>query len=269
MPTSPPDISVLESIAIGSAAGSVDALFNHPIWSIKTLMQSKEPFTFNPAILYRGVGLDIVSNIPIAAFQVGFNRYIQKTFFSNSTELSHKQKMFSAFAAGMGSAFLICPTEMMMTWQCKTGYSLRVTGDYLFSQGGIRCFFTGFSATAARDSISSTFLLWVIPTLKTRIKAYYPNDGAASLLSGSLAGLSATILTQGIDTAKTTQQVSNPSLLFSFPAAVKKINQEDGFYGYFKGTIPRSINIIFSMTTMAWTIEKMEIALKRHKLKSN
>src|SRR5205085_9905125 len=142
------------------------------------------------------------------AMQTGLDRCFQNAFFKDARELTNSQKVVSAFVAGVGSAFASCPTEMVMTYQGKTGESFHEAGKNLLTQGGFRCLFTGLPATAMRDGLFTAFVLAVSPILKVNIQPFFPNDYAyaASLIAGMGAGVGATIATQAVDTIKTIQQ---------------------------------------------------------------
>lgn len=244
-----------KNAAIGAIAGSIETAVTHPIWAFKTRLQNGDYLTLNPKILYRGFLLNAATSVPIAALLLGTDKFLQKICFNPVSDLSTSQKSFSAFGAGALSASIICPIEMVMTWQGRTGKNAPATIASLRAQGGIRCLFNGFTPTLLRDGTSGACLLALMPTCKKTLRNYTHNDSTASLASGMLSGLTATVLTQGIDTIKTTQQSANPALLFSFKAAFKKIKTEQGFKGFNKGFIPRSMNMACSITVMGSGIE--------------
>src|SRR5437870_758977 len=98
-------VTVVQSVLIGSVAGAIEVLVNHPLWTIKTRMQRGFSFTFNPYLLYRGILPNAASMMPITAMQTGLDRCFQNAFFKDARELTNSQKVVSAFVAGVGSAF--------------------------------------------------------------------------------------------------------------------------------------------------------------------
>jgi solute carrier family 25 citrate transporter 1 len=154
-----PKPTILQSIVTGSVAGATEVLADHPLWSMKTRMQLGLPFTLNPHLLYRGILPNVASMIPITALQVGLNRLFQTLFYKNTTDLSNSQRMTSAFVAGVGSALISCPTEMVMTYQGKNGDKFFASGAHLVARGGWRSlihWFTGYYD--ARRNVHRLFL---------------------------------------------------------------------------------------------------------------
>lgn len=260
------ELSVLQSIFSGSVSGAFEVFVDHPLWSIKTRMQKGDPFTLNPQVLYRGILPNAASMIPITAVQVGLNRFFQKWFFGNKYELSDAQRWASAFTAGVGSAVISCPTEMVMTHQKKDFYS---AGLQLIRQGGWSRLYTGMLATMLREGMFSTFFLAVTPSLKSRIKGYCPNDYVASLLAGMTAGVGATLASQGFDVVKTAQQSTVAAKPVGFFKAAQKLYTSNGAYGFFKGAIPRGSRVMSAVTIMGWMTERMaEILSQNHQEKA-
>ncbi|KTD74022.1 MC/SLC25 family protein [Legionella tucsonensis] len=260
------NLSIFQSIVSGSVTGAFEVFVDHPLWSIKTRMQKGDPFTLSPQVLYRGILPNAASMIPITAVQVGLNRIFQKWFLGNKYELSDAQKLTSAFAAGVGSSLISCPTEMIMTHQ-KTGFIS--TGLNLVRQGGWPRLYTGLMATMLREGLFSTFFLVVTPILKVRIKEYYPNDYAASLLAGMLAGVGATLTSQKFDVVKTAQQSSitvNPAGFFK---TAQKLHTTQGVYGFFKGGFPRGLRVMSAVTLMSWMNERMDDLLSQNQQKKS
>ncbi|OEH46355.1 hypothetical protein lpari_02694 [Legionella parisiensis] len=260
------NLSIFQSIVSGSVTGAFEVFVDHPLWSIKTRIQKGDPFTLNPQVLYRGILPNAASMIPITAVQLGLNRVFQKWFLGNRYELSDAQKLTSAFAAGIGSALISCPTEMIMTHQ-KTGFFS--TGLNLVRQGGWPRLYTGLMATMLREGLFSTFFLAVAPTLKVRIKQYYPNDYAASLLAGMLAGVGATLASHKFDVVKTAQQSSITMNSAGFFKTTQKLYTTQGGYGFFKGGFPRGLRVMSAVTLMSWMNEKMDDLLSQNQQKKS
>jgi hypothetical protein len=125
-------LTVTQSIISGSVAGAGEVFTNHPLWVKKRQIQNNELRTNNLKVLYKGIWPNAASMIPISALQVGLNRFFQQTFFKKS-ELTDTQRLTTAFAAGVSSSFISCPTEMIMTHQKKSFYA---AGTQLVRQGG-------------------------------------------------------------------------------------------------------------------------------------
>jgi solute carrier family 25 (mitochondrial citrate transporter), member 1 len=252
-----------QSFIIGSVAGATEVLVNHPLWSIKTRMQCGDFFTLNPAILYRGILPNAASMIPITALQVSLNSCFQHLVFHDRKELSYTQRITSAFFAGMGSALMSCPTEMVMTHQRTTDDKFYASGRNLIKKNGFRSLYKALPATAAREGIFAACFLGVTPILKMNIQPFCANDYLTSLSAGMGAGIIATIASQGIDTIKTVQQASQETKAMNIKNAIHKIYSTQGVYGFFKGGIPRGGRVMSAITIMGWVTEKMETGFRQ------
>lgn len=248
-------LSFVQSVFSGSLAGVVEVLVNHPLWTIKTRIQKGEPMTLNPRILYRGILPNAASMTPITATQVGLNSLIQQCFFGKQYEPTTSQRLAIAFSAGVGSALVSGPTEMIMTHQKSSFYA---ASQELVKQGGWSRLYTGILATMLREGMFTTFFLGVTPLLKNKITHHYPYDLPASIIAGIIAGVGATIASQGADTVKTIQQAAKVSESTDFIPTVKKLYSSNGIGGFFKGAIPRGSRVISAVTLMGVVGQEME-----------
>ncbi|GGI78247.1 hypothetical protein GCM10007966_03680 [Legionella impletisoli] len=259
-----PKVTIAQSLTIGSIAGAAEVLIDHPLWTIKTRIQSGQPFTLNPSLLYRGVLPNAASMIPITSVQVGLNRFVQNVWSHKTNNQSSTERILSSFVAGVGSSFISCPTEMAMTYQSKAGGSFCTAVNSLVKEGGWRCLFTGLPATALRDGKFAAFFLAGIPMIKTQIRPYYSNEEEATFVAGLGAGACATLVSQGHDTLKTEQQAATPVGSLSYRNAVKQIYSNAGGYGFFKGVIPRGSRVVSAITIMGLVCEKMEAKFSQY-----
>lgn len=245
-------LSIMQSIIAGSIAGAGEVFFDHPLWTIKTRMQKGDPFTMNPQILYRGIIPNAASMIPITALQVALNCFFQQCFLRNKNELTSTERLNTAFAAGVGSAFVSCPTEMIMTHQKTSFYS---AGMGLVKQAGLSSLYRGLPITMLREGMFTTFFLGVTPIMKSNIGTYCSNDLAASIFAGILAGIGATLASQGADTVKTIQQSAPTSI--GLDKTIRDLYSSGGVKGFFSGTIPRGMRVVSAVTIMGLINEKM------------
>lgn len=254
-------LTIVQSVLAGSVIGASEVCVNHPLWTIKTRMQSGEKFTLNPTLLYRGLWANAASMIPITAIQVGLNRSIQTMFFNPGEPLSPMQGLSSAFVAGVGSALVSCPTEMIMTNnQGEKGMRFSTAGMQLVKQHGLSHLYTGLVATGLREGLFTLSFLGVTPVLKEQLKPHCShNDVAASLAAGLFSGVGATLASQGFDTVKTLQQKASAE--GGFLQTASQLYASRGVSGFFKGTIPRGARVVSGVTLMGLVNEKIEQAL--------
>lgn len=247
-------VTLSQSIMIGSAAGAVEVVVDHPLWVIKNRMQQGRSFTLNPAIVYRGILPNMASMVPITALQVGLDAGMQKIVFKEVT-LSDTHRIATSFVAGIGSSLVSCPTEMIMMQQGKASSNFYTATHYLYSQGGLRRIYQGLLATSLREGGFTTFFLAGAPILKTKIIPYVHNEAMATLVSGVGAGIGATAVSQAFDTVKTVQQ--SVDILLKATQAAAQIYSSSGVYGFFKGCIPRGTRVVSALTIMGAVNESL------------
>ena len=249
--------TIYQSVISGSVAGAVETVINHPLWAMKLRIQRGDSFTLNPQLLYRGFVPNISSAIPITAMQVGLNQGYKSIFLKDAVEISNSQRVAGAFLAGVGSAFVSCPTEMVMTWQHQMGENFQASVKHLVAVGGVRCLFSGLFATMMREGLFTVAFLAATPIFRAEIQPYISNYYAASLLAGIAAGVSASVISQSSDTLKTFQQVSCEQQALTLKHAAKKIYSSQGMRGFFRGGIPRGANMVSATIIMDMVNEHM------------
>lgn len=259
-------MTIPESILSGSLIGAIEVMVNYPLWTIKVQMQNHDPFTLNPKILYRGIVPNALSMIPTTALQVGLDQCFQNYLFQDTSTISKKNLTLTAFSAGVFSSMVACPTEMIMLKQRQQASSFFIATKGLIKQRSFSSLYSGLLATALREGIFSAFFLVATPVLKANIIPYYSNDYGASLLAGLGSGVSATLLSQGVDTIKTRQQSAFKTI--GFMQTARDIYAHRGMLGFFKGTIPRGVRVMSAITLMGFLNEKIENVLCKQEANS-
>lgn len=261
-------LSVAQSLFSGSVAGALEVLANHPFWTIKTRVQKKEDFTLNPRVLYRGILASAASEVPITAIQLGLNRGLQLYAFGDQKDLSASQRLASAFTAGVGSAFISCPTEMVITAQGTLESNFYTAGLQVFQQRGFKGFYTSLPATGMREGLFTAFFLGVTPLVKTWLRPYSTNENSLHIFSGVISGVAATVVSQLFDTVKTDQQTVGLNQPVNFNSSVKKIYRESGVLGFFKGGLARGARVASAVTLMSWVTDSLEEPIRSYNAKN-
>ena len=160
-----------------------------------------------------------------------------------------------------------CPTDLLILNQQQTNNNFYHTARHLIKTKGFAYLFTGFFATATRSGMFATAFLAVHPIMKSTFQQYYPNEVLTSFTAGIIAGASAATVTQGLDTLSVAQQTHVSEKSLGILEAAKKIYSRNGFYGFFKGGIPRGTRAISAVIIMSSVNEKLSILLQENKLK--
>lgn len=256
------NITIQQSMVSGSVAGASEVLANHPLWTIKTRIQEGKPFTMQPAVLYQGIFYNAASMIPITVIQVGLNHTFQHNFFDNGSSISHGQRLTCAFFAGVSSASISSPTEMIMR-RMNIESSFYKTASIMAKNNGWRFLFSGLYATGLREGMFTTFFLAGAPIVKEQLTPYIPHNLLGTVVAGVSSGLAAAYVSHPVDTIKTKQQ-SQPSASqsLSFCQAATKIYKADGLFGFFKGAVPRGLRVVSGVTIMSGITEHLQDAFQ-------
>ncbi|KAL3692965.1 hypothetical protein R1sor_006616 [Riccia sorocarpa] len=123
----------VESASIGALSGVIEVLIQQPSVSIKNAIQDKQPISWNPRVLYRGVLVNATSMAPISAIQFGVNSLLMKSLKGPP---SSGQRAGFACTAGVVSAMISGPAELVMIQQQKTGASLLAQFKMIVSEHG-------------------------------------------------------------------------------------------------------------------------------------
>lgn len=248
---------IFKSLMVGSVAGAVEVIANHPFWTMKTRNQNKQAFTLKPTILYRGLIPNAASMMPISGIQVGLNEFLKQFYFKDE-HMTDLQKTGCAFAAGAASALVACPTEMIMTQQGKTALGFIPTARWIVKQRSMKSLFCGLTATAMRDGVFTAAFIAGAPIMKSYFMQHTENNILSTIAAGMCSGMCALVLSQAADTIKTAQQSAHPKEPIGFKDAAKKIHVSSGYFGLFKGAGWRGLRIMSAVTLMSTLKEKIE-----------
>ncbi|KAK9824556.1 hypothetical protein WJX72_011293 [[Myrmecia] bisecta] len=231
-----------------------------PVVSIKTALQEGRSVPRSPVALYRGLLVNAgmlacrsaASIAPITAVQFAANRVLETALNPGDGELSHASRIVTAGGAGVASALLSCPAELLMIQQQRSGGSLRVEAHKVLSQHGAGRLMAGLSMTAVRESVYTAGYLGLMPVLSEILSGHpamqqFP-AGTPLLLSGLTAGLAAALLTQPADTAKTRMQAflnhdTHPQYRTAV-STLRFIASTQGIGSLWAGIAPRAFRIV-------------------------
>ena len=145
MATKRREFSFWEQTGIGGISGIVEVCCTQPTVAVKNALQEARPIQFTPRFMYTGLVVNAASIAPITAVQFGANRALTPFFADKNGTLSPAMKLATACSAGMISALVSGPAELVMIQQQRFNATLGGTFKSLLSQ-------KGESSKAARDS---------------------------------------------------------------------------------------------------------------------
>ena len=251
-------LSTIENYAIGALTGLAEVLVTNPFFVIKTKIQQNKSWLLSPAAYYKGATVNALGFMPISGIQVGANKWIQSTLFNNHP--TYVQQVGAAFTAGVLSSFISCPIEMIMILQNEhPKTSVLKLLNWQLKTKGLSSLFVGQLATSLREGGFSVFFLAAPPVIKSKLKSHGLDDASSSILAGISSGVAATLITQPVDTIKTTQQ-SAVDLSLGFFKTAKNMTK----HTLFKGIAARSSSLILSITLMDWVKGQLEDLCEEH-----
>ena len=236
--------SPLMQLNIGMAAGCIEVLLMQPSVALKNAHQQNRQISLAPSVLYRGVVINCLAYGPITATQFG-----TKAFVDSVTPHAWKTKqpttchIATSTVAGVTSALIAGPSELVMTQQQASGLTLKAQARALVRQHGAGVLARGLGVTAGRDGLYSVGYLALHPaveeTLTTKCNL---SKNASFALSGAFSGIFTAVVTQPLDTVKTVYQ-GNLSMR-SISDATATVVDRGGVSELFKGLVPRGFRIV-------------------------
>ncbi|KAK5627175.1 hypothetical protein RRF57_002890 [Xylaria bambusicola] len=253
--------SPLVALLAGGVAGGVEATCTYPFEFAKTRVQLyghegvRNPFTVVTRVarhegiraLYKGCSTMIVGSIgKDAARFVVFDRI--RSFFEDP--VTHRLGLAESIASGMlagvvASTVAVTPTERIKTALIDDARtSRRFRGamhcvSVLYREQGLRgALYSGYVATTLKQIGTTGFRLGTYSAIKDweRSKGIPVDSAVTSFANGAIAGTVTTLATQPFDTVKTkTQQAKRTGI----KDAIHTIMAEDGFRGFWRGTVMR------------------------------
>ncbi|KAK9833045.1 hypothetical protein WJX74_005393 [Apatococcus lobatus] len=187
---------------------------------------------------------------PITAVQFGAHSLLISGFANN--DLSAASRIGVASAAGVASAFVSAPAELVMIQQQKHGRPLLTELQHIVKQHGLKRLYRGMTMTMAREGIYTASYLGVCPTLCDYLQGTDilrdQSPTTSFLISGCTAGLLAAVATQPADTIKTRMQAfidstSHPQYQ-SVASSAQAIASSQGYRGLWLGLAPRAFRLV-------------------------
>ncbi|TYZ62466.1 hypothetical protein PybrP1_005587 [[Pythium] brassicae (nom. inval.)] len=265
-------LSALQHSAIGSLAGMLEVTIQQPTVAMKNAVQQGRPIPWSVPALYRGVGISLSCVAPICALQFGVNGKLLALAGERAAH-SDSVKVTCGALAGVASALLGSPGELVMTLQQNSGRGLGATVRDVVAAHGARRLYRGFGVTAVRDGIWCASYLALGPVLTAKAHALAPGvfgdaasasapqKASASAVGSVLAGLVTVYATQPVDTVKTVMQGEAMSAGANAPgvlAVAKRIYAEGGLQRLYKGSVPRGARLVGAVFIMGQARTQLE-----------
>ena len=103
-------LSPAENTAVGMSAGVIEVVLLQPMLYCKNATQQRLPFTMDPRILYRGVGMSVVNMGVLTGVQFPITGFIQRLCTGGAErKLKSSEQISCGFGGGFISGFICAP----------------------------------------------------------------------------------------------------------------------------------------------------------------
>ena len=256
-------LSGTEDVALGALSGVIQILCIMPVLTWKFCSQTGQPYPMELAGWYRGVAVQAGSVAPITALQFLCNGAIGKMLSGASPlsselkrELTSFERLLAGLGAGIVSACIYTPVDLLTVQQQKMGLSLMGAVQYIVSEAGPEQLWRGILATSAREGIFAAGMFGLTPIISEILAKNLPrfkkNVVMANIMSACAAGVTAALLTHPMDTIKSCLQSDLFGTTYNnIVRTMTLIVKNSGWGGLFQGFVPRTILVIvaFFITT--------------------
>ena len=210
--------------------------------------------SFNPSVLYRGVGANCVNmgSCTMIQFAVGGSLKGIANGGDKNKKLSPLQEMACGVGAGVTSAFVGSPLELIMIQQQRKGGNVVETFKSIANPNN---FLRGWIGTAVREGLWTCGYLSIPPIVRGYLMETYPDkfdtQAKARIPAALLGGLFACYLTHPFDTIKTCMQGDIERMTYdSFTKTGAKIWSESSLPGFYRGATFRYGRMVIAVGMM-------------------
>ena len=178
---------------------------------MKNMTQIKQPISFNPVVMYKGVSANSINMGSCTMIQFAVGGRLRKVVYGmtggdTTRNLSLAEEIACGIGAGTASALVGSPLELVMIQQQK--HPERSVGETIQRiTSNPANIYRGFIAAAVREALWTCGYLSIPPVVRrelmTKFPDSFPTNDRARIPAALLGGLFACYLTHPFDTIKT------------------------------------------------------------------
>lgn len=233
------ELSEAQNVLLGATASFVQAVILQPTIYWKNAAQQGLKFTWDPRVVYRGLGAALVNECGQMGFQFGATGVFKKLLGSGTAN--------DLLAPVLGGAAIgpfaqIC--ELTMIQQQRFGGTLAQTPIRIFREYGFQGIMRGLSVTIIRDAIYVGALLGSTPVLQDVLEKQGMNQYVAETVSGGISGAVAGVVTCPLDACNTVMKGDLGREIYGGPIETFQKRVNGGIGMVFGGVFWRTFNIM-------------------------
>lgn len=249
-------LSPLEDVLLGGFAGTLNCMIGMPLLTLKFCLQSGQPLPLSILGWYRGVLVQTGSAAPIAAFQMLANGMMSKIVSGAGPfaarmkrRLNTTERLVAALSAGVLSAVIYTPVDLLTIQQQRLGLTLSGCFSYVVQEHGVQGLLHGVLAMSLREGIFSLGMFGLTPIIAEAIMKKFKGKESMAMVSqivgSTIAGVIAAVLTHPMDTIKTCLQADMHGNVYkNIWQTFTLLVDERGFASLFGGMVPRMVMVI-------------------------
>lgn len=260
-------LSGLENAQVGMTMGVIEVCCFQPLNYFKNMKQQSLPISFDPRIMYRGLGANVVNMGACTMIQFAVDGSLKKLVLErnrnrnmggegtryhqqqqtddNCRRLQMHEEMGIGIAAGVISAFVASPLTLIMIQQQVKGGS---TIDTIRTITTPHHFYRGFVGVAVREGLWTCGYLSFPPVVRRTLRERYPeefdSDAKARIPAALLGGLFACYLSHPFDTIKTCMQGDIERKTYGTFIDTAKVISKSGFGAFYRGATYRYARMV-------------------------
>mmetsp|Transcript_13453 Transcript_13453/g.33007 ORF Transcript_13453/g.33007 Transcript_13453/m.33007 type:complete len:270 (+) Transcript_13453:183-992(+) len=231
------ELSETQNAILGMTAGVLEVIALQPMNYWKNAAQQGLPLTLNPRYLYRGLGPNCINMGSCTMLQFTFGGKIKNAITGGeSRQLTMAEEMSAGLGAGMMSAVVGSPLELIMIQQQRKGTGLFTTIGNLMNLNITR----GFVGAAVREGLWTVGYLSIPPIVRNMMREKMPDvfntDDKARIPASLTGALFACYLTHPFDTIKTCMQGDIERKTYgTFTHTFKTLYAREGIFAFYRG----------------------------------
>ena len=257
------ELNESQNATVGMTVGVIEVLILQPFNYAKNMTQQKQPISLSPSVWYRGVGANCINmgSCTMIQFAVG-GKLKNLVLNGEKRRLQVYEEMLCGAAAGLVSATVGSPLELIMVQQQRKGGSTMSTIRTIATPSNIG---RGFTGAGIREALWTCGYLSIPPIVRNYLMDMYPtvfdSNEKARIPAALLGGLFACYLSHPVDTIKTCMQGDIERTTYStFSKTAGKIWAESGVRGFYRGATfryGRMVCAVFIMDAMKDFMSKL------------
>lgn len=229
--------SHLENGAIGLLSGSIEVCMLQPMLYWKNASQQGQPFTLNPRLLYRGLGVSVANMAVLTGLQFPLTSLMSSLITRGEhRRMTNAEMVGASFLGGAFSGLACGPMEVVMIQQQRFGGSMSGTFVRLVKNFGAISLTRGITMACGREAFFTAGCLGISPVVKRELEEHYGMQSSHAKVAGSItAGVIAGTLSHPLDTIKTCMQGDVERKRYGGALATGRMLMQEGLARLFSG----------------------------------